>query len=55
MTAAPNALVTAAIDAVAAGRDLSDDEAAAVLAEIMADDVSPVQIGAFLVALRTKG
>jgi anthranilate phosphoribosyltransferase len=55
MSTEPNALVTAAIDAVAGGRDLSVDEAAAVLAEIMSGGVSPVQIGAFLVALRTKG
>jgi len=55
MSSEPNALVTAAIEAVAGGRDLSVDEAAAVLAEIMSDGVSAVQIGAFLVALRTKG
>ncbi|HXR13038.1 MAG TPA: anthranilate phosphoribosyltransferase [Solirubrobacteraceae bacterium] len=55
MSSEPNALVTAAIDAVAGGRDLSVDEAAAVLGEILADGVSAVQIGAFLVALRTKG
>jgi anthranilate phosphoribosyltransferase len=55
MEAAPNVRVTAAIDSVAAGRDLSIDETSAVLAEIMSDAVSAVQIGAFLVALRTKG
>jgi anthranilate phosphoribosyltransferase len=55
MSTEPNALLTAAIDAVAGGRDLSVEEAAAVLAEIMSGEVSAVQIGAFLVALRTKG
>jgi anthranilate phosphoribosyltransferase len=51
----PNRLVTAAIDAVAGGRDLSAQEASAVLAEIMSDGVSEIQIAAFLIALRTKG
>ena len=51
----PNAIVTNALDAVASGRDLSADEAAAVLAEIMAGEVSNVQIAGFLIALRTKG
>jgi anthranilate phosphoribosyltransferase len=51
----PNDTVTRAIDAVASGRDLSADEAAAVLSEIMAGEVSHVQIAGFLIALRTKG
>ncbi|MGH2834173.1 MAG: anthranilate phosphoribosyltransferase [Solirubrobacteraceae bacterium] len=51
----PNAILTQAIDAVASGRDLSADEAAEVLAEIMRGEVSEVQIAGFLVALRTKG
>jgi anthranilate phosphoribosyltransferase len=55
MSETPNETVTRAIDAVASGRDLSADEAAAVLAEIMAGDVSHVQIAGFLIALRTKG
>jgi anthranilate phosphoribosyltransferase len=55
MAAPANALVTAAIDRVAAGNDLSADQAAAVLGQIMSEEVSAVQIGAFLVALRTKG
>ncbi len=50
-----NATVTRAIDALAARRDLSADEAAAVLAEIMRGDVSETQIAGFLIALRTKG
>ncbi|HEY1775070.1 MAG TPA: anthranilate phosphoribosyltransferase [Solirubrobacteraceae bacterium] len=55
MELAPNDRVTAAIDAVASGRDLSLEETSAVLGEIMSDTVSAVQIGAFLIALRTKG
>ncbi|MEA2315684.1 MAG: anthranilate phosphoribosyltransferase [Solirubrobacteraceae bacterium] len=51
----PNATLTAAIDALAARRDLSADEAAGVLAEIMHGEVSETQIAGFLVALRTKG
>lgn len=51
----PNAVLTRAIDALASRRDLSSDEAAEVLAEIMHGEVSETQIGAFLIALRTKG
>jgi anthranilate phosphoribosyltransferase len=51
----PNATLTTAIDALASGQDLAQDEASAVLAEIMAGDVSETQIAAFLIALRTKG
>ena len=43
------------IDALAGGRSLSQDEAAAVLAEIMSGRASEIQIAAFLIALRTKG
>ena len=43
------------IDALAAGRDLPQDEAAAVLAEIMSGRASEIQIAAVLIALRTKG
>ncbi len=51
----PNQLLTRAIDALAARRDLSVEEASEVLAEIMHGEVSEVQIAAFLIALRTKG
>ena len=44
-----------AIDALAGGHDLSQDEAAAVLAEVMSGQASEIQIAAFLIALRTKG
>ncbi len=51
----PNAILTRAIDALASRRDLSADEAAEVLAEIMSGEVSETQIAGFLIALRTKG
>ncbi len=54
MSAAPD-LLTRAIDALASGQDLSGEDAAAVLAEIMRGNASDVQIAAFLIALRTKG
>ena len=37
------------------GRDLSEDEAAAVMREIMEEEATPAQFGAFVVALRQKG
>jgi anthranilate phosphoribosyltransferase len=55
MSEAPNEIVTRALDALAAGQDLNEDEAAGVLAEIMAGEVSHVQIAGVLIALRTKG
>jgi anthranilate phosphoribosyltransferase len=51
----PNAVLTQAIDRVAAGVDLSADEAADVLSEVMAGNASEVQSAAFLIALRGKG
>ncbi len=51
----PNPVLTSAIDALASRRDLSSEEAAEVLAEIMHGEVSETQIAAFLIALRTKG
>ncbi|MDQ6807780.1 MAG: anthranilate phosphoribosyltransferase [Actinomycetota bacterium] len=48
-------LITGAIDTLASGRDLSLDDAAAVLSEIMTGEASEVQIAGFLIALRTKG
>ena len=54
MTAAGD-LLTRSIDTVASGRDLSFEDAAAVLSEIMSGNASAVQIAAFLIALRTKG
>jgi anthranilate phosphoribosyltransferase len=51
----PNPVLTEAIDRLAQGEDLSSDEAARVLAEIMRGDASEAQAAAFLIALRTKG
>jgi anthranilate phosphoribosyltransferase len=51
----PNDIVTEAIDRVASGHDLSSDEAAAVLREVMEGRVDEVQTAGLLIALRTKG
>jgi anthranilate phosphoribosyltransferase len=51
----PNATLTHAIDALASRKDLSADQTAEVLAEIMHGDASETQIAGFLIALRTKG
>ena len=48
-------LITRAIDRLASGTDLSFDETAAVLAEIMSGNASEIQIAGFLIALRCKG
>src|SRR5438067_7064238 len=54
MNAGPD-LMTRSIDALASGEDLSLEDAAAVLSEVMAGNATEVQIAAFLIALRTKG
>jgi anthranilate phosphoribosyltransferase len=51
----PNPALTNAIDKLASGADLTADEAAAVLREVMLGRASEVQTSAFLIALRTKG
>ena len=51
----PDPVLTPAIDKVASGRHLSQDEAAEVLEVIMAGDASEAQIAGLLIALRTKG
>jgi anthranilate phosphoribosyltransferase len=51
----PNPVLTEAIDRLAAREDLSTDQTAAVLAEIMAGNASEVETAAVLIALRTKG
>ena len=48
-------LITRAIDALASGADLTAEQTADVLAQIMAGDASQIQIAGFLIALRTKG
>jgi anthranilate phosphoribosyltransferase len=50
-----NAILTEGIETLASGRDLSADQTAAVLAEIMEGNASEVQTAAILIALRTKG
>ncbi|KPK47838.1 MAG: anthranilate phosphoribosyltransferase [Dehalococcoidia bacterium SM23_28_2] len=49
-------MIREAIDAIVnQGRSLSEEEAAAVMEEIMSGEATPAQLGAFLVALRLKG
>jgi anthranilate phosphoribosyltransferase len=55
MSAGTPELLPQAIDALASGQDLSREDAAAVLSEIMAGNANEIQIAAFLIALRTKG
>ena len=47
--------IVAALEILVQGRDLSADQAAAAMRQIMAGAASPAQIGAYLVALRMKG
>jgi len=51
----PNPILTEAIDALASGQSLSQEQAARVLREIMDDQATEVEIAGFLIALRTKG
>jgi anthranilate phosphoribosyltransferase len=51
----PNPVITQALDALASRRDLSTEQTAAVLAEVMAGNASEVETAGVLVALRTKG
>jgi anthranilate phosphoribosyltransferase len=48
-------VLTQAIDAVASGRDLEEDEASEVLHVIMAGEATEVEIAGFLIGLRAKG
>jgi anthranilate phosphoribosyltransferase len=50
-----NPILTDAIDRLAAGKDLSSDEAARVLREVMEGNASEAEIAGFLIGLRTKG
>ena len=50
-----NPVLTEAIDRVAGGEDLSADEAAKVLREVMEGNASEAETAGLLVALRTKG
>jgi anthranilate phosphoribosyltransferase len=51
----PNAILTRAIESLCAREDLSAEQTAEVLAQIMHGEASEVQIAGFLIALRTKG
>jgi anthranilate phosphoribosyltransferase len=51
----PNDILTRAIDALCDGSHLTADHTSAALSEIMEGRAEPVQIGAFLIALRAKG
>jgi anthranilate phosphoribosyltransferase len=51
----PDDTITRAIDALASGSDLSQQQTSEVLRVIMAGNATEVQIAAFLIALRTKG
>src|SRR6202020_3084343 len=53
--ASADPFITAALDAVAGGQDLTRERAAEVMARIMAGEVSETQIAGLLIALRTKG
>src|SRR4051812_6328477 len=51
----PNAVLTQAIDRLADGEDLSADDAARVLREVMEGNASEAQAAALLISLRAKG
>ena len=51
----PNPVLTEAIDALASRRDLTTEQMAGVLAEIMSGNASEPETAAVLIALRTKG
>jgi anthranilate synthase/phosphoribosyltransferase len=51
----PNEILSAALAALSAGRDLTEGEARAVLLEIMGGRVTEAQTAAYLSALRVKG
>jgi len=48
-------MIQDAIAELVEGRSLTEDEAAAVMREIMSGEATPAQIGAFVTALRIKG
>ena len=51
----PNEILSTAINAVCRGDELSEDEAAAVLREVMEGRSSPEETAGILIALRTRG
>ena len=48
-------MIREAIDKIVQGKDLSHEEAAQAMNEIMEDEATPAQIAAFITALRMKG
>ena len=48
-------MIKSAIADVVAGRDLSEEQARAVMTAIMEEDVTPAQFAALVTALRIKG
>ena len=48
-------MIRAGIEAVVAGRDLTEAEAMAAMTEIMEGTATPAQIAAFIIGLRIKG
>ena len=48
-------MIQEAISVLVDGGDLSEEQAAGTMVEIMEDGATPAQIGAFLAALRAKG
>ena len=48
-------MIKESIATITEGKSLTDDEAAAVMGEIMTGEATPSQIGAFITALRMKG
>jgi len=48
-------MITAILEKIIAGNNLSIEEMSGVMEEIMTGNLNPAQIGAFLVALRMKG
>ncbi len=51
----PDERLTTALDTIAAGGDLTQDQAAEVLAVMMAGEASEIEIAGILIGLRTKG
>ena len=48
-------MIREAIEKLTRGSDLTEDEAAQVMEEIMTGEATPAQFGAFVIALRLKG
>ena len=51
----PDERLTRALDVIAGGGDLTQDQAAEVLAVMMSGEASEIEIAGILIGLRTKG